>query len=175
MTYLCSMASKNNHKEDIKLASFDDIKVIGINTSLIDFKLAWHINQALSINLARYDDIQVEDIEYSFYYYTAGEKSNVYNLVSLTRNNNTWMSLSPRVDYILIIRNDITAERLNHIVKSIRGINAIGHAFLMDLNKNKDLFIALETIELHEIGLMEKWKKRKNLKTLKQEMKKAMP
>ena len=67
----------------IQIASFDDTTVIGINSTLIDYKLAWSINNKLSLDLARYDDLIFEGAPFSFFYYNAGENYNVYNLVSL--------------------------------------------------------------------------------------------
>lgn len=88
-------------KKKLQLAPFDDIKIIGINAPLIDYKMAWNINQKLCIDLTRYDDISLGGGEYSFYYYTAGEYCNVYDLISLSRNERTWINLSPHIDYLL--------------------------------------------------------------------------
>ena len=64
-------------EKKIQIASFDDTTVIGINSSLPDYKLAWSINNQLSIDLMRYDDLEFEGATFSFFYYTAGENYNV--------------------------------------------------------------------------------------------------
>ena len=101
----------NPKDKKIQIASFDDTTVIGINSSLPDYKLAWSINKQLSIDLVRYDDLEFEGAEFSFFYYTAGENYNVYNLVSLVRKDRVLYSFNPRLDYLFLIQNSLTAER----------------------------------------------------------------
>ena len=52
----------NPKDRKIQIASFDDTTVIGINSSLPDYKLAWSINHKLSIDLARYDDLDFQKV-----------------------------------------------------------------------------------------------------------------
>ena len=73
----------NSRDKKIQIASFDETTVVGINTALVDFKLAWNLNNTLSLDLVRYDDLVFEGVPFSFFYYNAGENYNVYNLVSL--------------------------------------------------------------------------------------------
>lgn len=155
-------------KKKLQLAPFDDIKVIGINTTLLDYKMAWNINQAFCLDLTRYADISIKGVDYSFYYYTAGDKYNVYDLVALTREEKSWMNLSPHVDYILIIRNEISEDRLQNLINSIRGIKGVVHAFLVNLTKEFDPF--LETIELHEISIQDSLSIRRNLDELRRDI-----
>ena len=42
---------------------FDDIRIIGINTGMFDYQLAWNINKSLKLNLAKYKDISSDDDE----------------------------------------------------------------------------------------------------------------
>lgn len=156
-------------KSKIQLAPFDDIKLIGINTTLVDYKMAWSINNKLSVELTRYTDIAIRNMEYSFYYYTAGERCNVYDLISLVREEKAWLNLSPHIDYLFIIRNEIDDERLESIIKSLREIKGVVYAFLVEVTKNLDPF--LETIELHEISIQEKLSERRNLDEVKKEIK----
>ncbi len=148
------MAPKNT----LQPAPFDDIHIIGINTTLIDYKMAWYLNDTLKMNFVRYDDIKLDDdgTEYSFFYYDAGENRNTYNLIALTRNHKMWIKLNPRTDYLLIVRNPITDTRLTEIVKSITSINNVTLAFVIDINKNKDINNILATIELHEGEILAK-------------------
>ena len=95
----------------IQIPSFDDTTVIGINSSLLDYKLAYSVNNALTIDLARHDDLVFEGAPYAFYYYTAGENYNVYNLVSLISRERVLYSFKPRIDYLLLIQNSLSPER----------------------------------------------------------------
>lgn len=155
-------------KKKLQLAPFDDIKIIGINAPLTDYKMAWNINQKLSLDLTRYDDIPLGDSEYSFFYYTAGDYCNVYDLISLSRNEKTWISLTPHVDYLFVIRNEISDEALDGIIKSLRETKNVAHAYLLDISKKFDPF--LETIEMHEISIMKMLSPRRKLSELREEI-----
>ena len=50
----------NPKNRKIQIASFEDTTVVGINSSMVDYKLAWNINTKLSIDLVRYDDLIFE-------------------------------------------------------------------------------------------------------------------
>ena len=162
---------KKNIKK-ISPTSFDDIKIIGINSSLADFKLAWNINNKLSINFVRYNDIFENGAQYAFYYYDTGETGNTFNLVSLVYKGTYWQQTSPRIDFMLIIRNYIAPTKLNEMLKSIREIPGIGYAFIMDPLSDNSIGLLLETIELHEIDLLNEMQKRNNIKAVKEEMRK---
>ena len=160
-----------NHKEKnrIRSASFEDTFVIGINSGIADYKLAWLINKKLSIDFTRQEDIFAEGVFFAFYYYTAGENSQVYNLVSIECGDKTLLDFSPRLDYLLVIRNGITLQRADLLVKMLREIEGVGHAFLLDVNKGKSIKQVLEIIELQEIILLENIKKRNNLEYVRQQ------
>lgn len=150
-------------KNRLQLAPFDDVKIIGINTSLVDYKMAWRLNKQLNINLSRFVDIVIDNYEYSFFYYSAGENYNVFDLVAMRRQDKTWLRLSPRVDYLFIIRNDIDEERLSTIIRNTREVEGVMHAFLIDTTKDNTIEAYLELLELHEIAIQNKLSPRKTL------------
>jgi len=154
-----------NHKEKnkVRAASFDDTYAIGINSGLVDYKLAWHISRKLSIDFSRQDDISADGVTYSFYYYTAGENCLVYNLVSVKCQDKTLLNFSPRLDYLLVIRNCIVPQRIEAIAKSLCEIEGVGHAFQLDVNRGQSVKQALEIIELQEIDILEKIRIRNSL------------
>ena len=156
----------NPRDKKIQIASFDDTTVIGINSSLPDYKLAWSINKQLSIDLVRYDDLEFEGGEFSFFYYTAGENYNVYNLVSLVRK--VLYSFKPRLDYLFLIQNSLTAERRLNLIQSIRAAEGVVHAFLLE--KDKVMRQVLETIGDCEQKMIDKKKKLNNLNDVRKQM-----
>ena len=158
----------NPRDKKIKIASFDDTTVIGINSGLPDYKLAWSINKQLSIDLVRYDDLEFEGTEFSFFYYTAGENYNVYNLVSLVRKDKVLYSFNPRLDYLVLIQNSLTAERRLNLIQSIRAAEGIVHAFLLE--KDKVMRQVLETIGDCEQKMIDKKKKLNNLNEVRKQM-----
>ena len=144
-------------KNKLTVAPFDDIHLIGINSTLVDYKLAYHFNNTLRFNFIRLNEIMLDNVlPYAFFYYNAGENNNAYNLVSLRNKEHVCIKLNPQIDYLLIVRNHTTERRLNQLVKSIRGLNGVSYAFLMDLSRIPVLDVLLEHIEMHELDCLEK-------------------
>ncbi len=163
--YLCGMKPKSNK---IQIPSFDETTVIGINTSLPDYKLAYNVNNALAIDLARHDDLVFEGTPFAFFYYTAGENYNVYNLVSLSSRERVLYPFKPRIDYLLLIQNTLSPERQMAIMRSLRQAEGIVHAFIME--KDKNLRFVLETIAECEQQMINKKKKQTDINTVRQQM-----
>lgn len=143
-------------KNKLKVAPFDDIHIIGVNSTLVDYKLAYYLNEKLSFNLVRLNDILLdENLPYAFFYYNAGENRNAYNLVSLKYKDQLCIKLNPHIDYLLIVRNHITPERLSQLVKNIRAIKDVAYAYTMELSKTPSMDVLLERIEMHERECLE--------------------
>lgn len=165
IAYLCSMKPKGNK---IQIASFDDTTVIGINTALVDYKLAWNINNKLVLDLVRYDDLVFEGMPFSFFYYTAGENYNVYNLVSLVCKDKVLYPFNPRLDYLFLVQNTLSAERQINIMRGLREIEGVVHAFVLE--KDKNLRQVLETIAGCEQQMMDKKKRQNDINAIKEKM-----
>ena len=147
-------------KKKIVVEPFDDIKIIGICTHLEDFKLAWHINKLLNINLVKYSDIVNEDgLEFSFYLYDGGENCNTYNLVEISNSEGRWVTFSPATDYLIVIRNFINEENLAKHLEKIKHIEGVQLAYVIDLDMNSKIDALLEDIEMHEIDIVTSMKK----------------
>jgi hypothetical protein len=152
----------------LQIASFDDTTVVGINSVLVDYKLAWSLNNKLALDLVRYDDLVFEGAPFSFFYYTAGENYNVYNLVSLVCKDKVLYPFSPRLDYLLLIQNSITPERQISIMRSLREVDGIGHAFVLE--KDRNLRMVLETIADCEQQMIDKKKRLNDIHAVRQRM-----
>ncbi len=138
-------------KNKLTIAPFDDIAIIGISSTLVDYKLAYYMNSLLRFDFVRLKDISLDqDLPYAFYYYNAGENLNAYNLVSLRHKEHVCVKLKPQIDFLLVVRNHITEGRLDQLVKSLRTLNGVSYAYLMDLEKTPALDVLLEHIEMHE-------------------------
>lgn len=147
------MAVKKNR---LKVAPFDDIHIIGINSSLIDYKLAYYLNEKQNFNLVRLNDVLLDETyPYAFFYFNAGENRNVYNLVSLRHKDHLCIKLNPHIDYLLIVRNHITPERIAQLVKNLREIKNVNYAYTMELSRTPAIDILLECIEMHERQCLE--------------------
>ncbi len=159
------MKPKNNK---IQTASFDDTIVVGINSALVGYKLAWNINRKLSLDLTRYDDLVFEGVPFAFFYYTAGENYNVYNLVSLLSKDKVLFPFKPRLDYLFLIQNALSAERQINIMRSLREIEGVVHAFVLE--KDKNLRQVLEAIADCERKATEKKKKQNDIKAVREKI-----
>lgn len=143
-------------KNKLIIAPFDDIQIIGINSTLADYKLAYYFNTKLSFSFIRLNEILLDDKHpYAFFYYNAGENRNVYNLVSLKHQGIPCVKLKPQMDYLLIVRNHITDDRLEQLIKKIRSIRQVAYAYIMDLEKTPVMDVLLERIEMHESACLE--------------------
>ena len=143
-------------KNKLVVEPFDDIKIIGINTTMMDYQLAWHLNKVLKIELVKYKSItnNGEDF-FSFYLYDAGENSNAYNLVSLASEGKEWVSFKPKTDFLFIIRNYIKESDFQSILTKINSIQNVFHAYIVDLEHNKKIDVILEDIEFHEMDVID--------------------
>ena len=143
-------------KNKLTVAPFDDIQIIGINSTLADYKLAYYFNTLLNFSFIRLDEILLDDQKpYAFFYYNAGENRNVYNLVSLRYQGQPCLKLKPQMDYLLIVRNHTTNEKMEQLIKNIRSIRQVTYAYIMDLSKTPTMDVLLERIEMHERACLE--------------------
>ncbi len=141
-------------KNKLVIETFDDIKIIGINTSMFDYQLAHFLNKTLKIDLVKYKSItnNGEDF-YSFYRYDAGENANTFNMIGLVCDNKEWVSFKPKTEYLLIIRNYIKESNYQLLISKIKSIPQVFHAYNIDLDVNKKIDVILEDIEFHEMEI----------------------
>lgn len=151
-------------KNKLVVEPFDDIRVIGINTGMMDYQLAWYLNKTLKLDLAKYKSITNEDGDmFSFYLYDSGENSNTFNLVALSSDGKDWVSFKPKTDYIFIVRNYIKEVDFQSIMTKIKGIPGVFYAYIIDLDINRKMEAILEDIEFHEMDVIDEINK--NLRT----------
>lgn len=167
MMYFCSMVTKSKNIE-ILVPSFDGTNVIGINSTLVDYKLAWSLNSKLSLDLTRKDDFEQNDGIFPFYSYQASKNSPIYNLVANTCVDKTILTLSPRVDFLFLIRNEQFPQRIETILQKIREIEGIGYAFLIEGQKQK-MEQTLYSLEQHEVEIERKAKERNSIEYIKKD------
>lgn len=165
--YFCSMVTKSKIN-NILVPSFDGTNVIGIKSTLPDYKLAWSLNNKLSIDLARKDDFEQNDGIFPFYLYQASKNDPIYNLVANTYIERTLLNFSPRVDFLFLIRNEQFPQRIESILQKIKEIEGIGYAFLMESQKPKVEQI-LYGFEQHEVEIERKAKERNSIEYIKKD------
>ena len=74
----------------------------------------------------------------------------------------------PRLDYLFLIQNTLTAERQINIMRGLREIEGVVHAFVLE--KDKNLRMVLETIADCEQQMVTKKKKQNDLNAVKEKM-----
>lgn len=149
------VSKKNNNDNVIKQVSFNDTEVIGINSRLADYKLAWSINDALRIGLKRQDDFVSEGAYYPFFHYQLQENTTIYNLLGVNSGDRVLGAFKPRVDYLFIIRNEQFKERIDDIFQTINEMEDVCYAFPMD-NYRKKIELILYDIEQYEVDMIGK-------------------
>ena len=139
--------------ENIELVSFNDIVVIGINSSLMDYKLAWSLNDALSLDFTRRNDFVSNGNVYPLYHCHLFENSPFYDLLSLNNGDQTLLRFKPRLDYLFIIRNEPYLERIDNMLQKIKAMEGVSYAFMIEGQRSK-IEPILYDIEQHEVDML---------------------
>jgi hypothetical protein len=123
-----------------------DFELMGLISSARGYKLAWEINHALGINLARKEDLKMTTKESEFLFGFFSHESTL-NVVKLFRNraNESETFLIPEhshLDYILYTKGDedVGSKRLQEVLRNIPSIELVAFLPLAAL-KSKDNFI----------------------------------
>lgn len=144
-------------KRVLQVQPFDDIVVLGISTTLSDYKLTWYLNEVLKLDLKKMPGLPGSDEEaepFSFYYYDGGENENIFSILQLSREGHRLLAMPVPVDYLMVVRNSIKAEDLARMLSSIRSIRGVLAAWQIEPAKTKGLEPLLEALEFHELSLM---------------------
>lgn len=163
------MAAKD--KNDIVLVSFNDTDVIGINSGLMDYKLAWCLNNALALDFTRRDDFNYEGGVYPLYHCHLDENSPIYDLLSVNCDNKVLLKFKPRIDFLFLVRNEQYKERIENILQKIKEIEGVGFAFTMDSHKGK-METILYDIEQHEVDMLTKERERNTVEYAREQIRK---
>ena len=75
---------------------------------------------------------------------------------------------NPRLDYLFLIQNTLSAERQTNIMRGLREIEGIGHAFVLE--KDRVLRQVLETIADCEQQMINKKKKQNDINAVREKM-----
>ena len=143
---------------------FDDVKIIGITSTLIDYKIAIALDRAAKMTFNKLPDIIDEGgTPYSFYMHKLAGSETSCDLIALTnkRERKSWLGPLPiTIDYLLIIRgndaNDSTAKKIVSMLSSYPNINT--YIISSDINaKMQKIYkkiesLILESAEMHELA-----------------------
>ena len=138
-----------------KPSTYPDLAIIGINSQLKDYRLAFYLNKDTDLSLNRLNDLPVyaekEDLlpEYPlFYCHRPNQRAHFY----LLGNNHVAAKIIPvykQADFLLMVCGQFEPENITDLTQNIRKINGVQLVFNIDLLKVKNLEGIMTDIELH--------------------------
>ncbi len=137
---------------------FSEVTLIGITTSLKDYRLAYFINKETNLNLERLDDLPVFDEKskqlnnFSFYRWYDDDQRVSYYIISNEHPNGRMISTFQQADYFLIVKGKTNDSNLKQLQSILRSIPSVTFVFNADINKIKELTGILYDLELHELS-----------------------
>ena len=108
-----------------------NFELVGLVCNKKEYKLAWHLNQALKISLAKQDDIKIEYADNTSILISNYRYETEYLSIELLQNrlvggrsgqNQLLMPELKQFDYLLKFKDDtdeLTSENVNAIIKEI--------------------------------------------------------
>jgi len=127
-----------------------DFELLGISSSAKGFKLAWDINQLLSVRLVKIDDLIIEQKAGANASYTCFGYESALSKLKLFRNKPNEIEYSkaflvpefPHMDYILMGQGEEYTKhnRLQEVLRNIPSVELVAFLPLAAL-KSKDNFI----------------------------------
>jgi hypothetical protein len=122
----------------LSLETSVDFELIGICSHHSDYRLAWGLNQALRLQLAKSDDLFVItnkkgqiSSEHPYYFWYDEENQVEFYLI---RNKNEGKFLIPernQIDYFLFLRENTILE-LEDVLDEIKTINSVMGAYIFE-------------------------------------------
>ncbi len=137
-------------KKKLDLEIEVEAAVIGIVTSLKEYKLAWKINQVFKIELALDEDLVIDltksnTLTLSNYcYQTDFVKINLVKNKGIDKEKVVYLAKElPQIDYFLLIEGEEQFMEMSEIIHQLQLINEISFVQLIDITKlkSRDNFI----------------------------------
>lgn len=136
--------------------------LVGITTTLRDYRIAHFLNKALDIDLKAIDDLPVylEKLKHTarfpiFWYYHRHLRSDFF----LAANSNGEMLMLPTLrnfNYFLIIKGDAPDNRFSDVPKLLREIQGIQAVYPIEPESVKIIPFILADLELHMIEVLQR-------------------
>jgi hypothetical protein len=134
-------------------ASFPpDFELIGIVSSMREYKVAWRINYQLAVNLTKADDIELDFIDENVLRVSCFSFSTDYDMVRLLKNkayappSPAFTYLLPELkefDFFLTLQSDTETYRGAEVCQQLRQVPQIDYAQVIDWSqvRNRDNLI----------------------------------
>jgi len=137
----------------LKVDYFEDYYLLSIVSHLMDYRLAYFINELIDIDLKKYKDLEVNGRSglYSWYYFSEGDDFPNYYLIGNHHPEGKIIPSQKGIDYYLLIKEEFEEEKVEEIASHLRKIKGVLGVFNTDMVSLKDLDSLLESVELHEL------------------------
>lgn len=137
----------------LKIDYFEGYNLLSIVSQLKDYRLTFFINEAVEIDLKKYDDLKVagNDGSYSWFYFSRGDNYPSFYLVS---NNHPKGKLFPSqkgIDYYLFVKEFYDDDEISRIASELRKIVGVLGVFETRMSSIKNMDSFVESLELHEL------------------------
>jgi hypothetical protein len=131
-----------------------DFEVLGIYSSLRDYRLCFELNRALDLHFSRIPDsvIKLEKSratgEFATFFFLS-ENGEEFYLIANRCPNGHFIPEAKQTDFFLVIKNRSRYTSIDGILETLRTIRNLSSAQQIDLSvlKNAENFILLEPIE----------------------------
>jgi hypothetical protein len=132
---------------------FEDYSMLSLATQMKDYKLAFHINRVLDINLKKFADLSVSGRKGAFpwFYHSEGKNHPTFYLIGNNHPEGKIITAQKGIDYFLLIKELYSDELLGQYVSLLRKIPGILGVFITNMSAVKNLEVLIESVELHEL------------------------
>ena len=134
---------------------FEDYQMLAIVSHLKDYTLCYHINNALNVDLIKYTDlippyISNDKLAFSWYFFIDDISKTSYYLIANKCSNGRLLPSQKTIDYFFIIKSPVDELITKNIATKLRNISNVTAALSVDMQRQKNLDLIIEAIELHE-------------------------
>jgi hypothetical protein len=112
-----------------------DFEIIGICSHHSDYRLAWGLNQGLSLHLAKSDELFVIQSkkgtvlsQHSYYFWLDDENHVEYYLIKNKYEGKFLIPEKSQIDYFLILRENVLFE-LEEVLEQVKMVNSVMAAY----------------------------------------------
>lgn len=151
----------------LDLADDLEFQMIGISTTMRDFRLAYYLNKLVFLELIKNEDLPAE-IQgfseprfFSFYQWEESGTGLCFYLIS-NKNKDSWLIPEQKqADFFLIIKGAFSQESYSRFLKTIRETPNVIMAYKINLKSNKKISNFLMEMELHTVIIKQNARKKK--------------
>jgi len=139
--------------------TFPNVHLIGINTGMQDYRLAYFINKITSLKLERLDNLPVfnERLKvirnYCLYSYDDTSQRMSYYLIGNNHLQGKMIEQYSQADFFLLLLGPQNTERNRELLTLLRQINTVTFVFVTVTSKIKELDGIIQDLELHILNL----------------------